>query len=215
MLAIERARRTLAAHHGGGGTTHLHQEDMPQSNGQNYSNWDCQLCGMSDNLGWRTRCRRCEAYPAPGARKPRSGSGTKGGGGKGGGDSQTKGHANNNTNNNGKGGNQLGDDAHRQLQLQRSNQFKAAHKASERELADARGRNDILQENYRKSQQEVEEIKRARAGISHDEDMDIAEGPSDYTDDERNTRMDKIRNSLPDLEDQFWQRVRRIPRGSR
>ncbi len=177
---------------------------MPQDNGQLFSGWSCHICGIADNHGWRSKCRRCEAYPAPGARKVRSnGGGAKGGGGKGGGDVRAKGHPSGSNPSNGKGGNQLGDYATRQLQLQRSQQFKSAHKASERELADARRRNEALQENYRKLQQEVEELKRSRAGKAIDEEMDVVEGPSEYTQEERKSRMDRIRNSLPYLEDQF------------
>ncbi len=145
----------------------------------------------------------CDAYPAPGARRPRGGGGVKGSGGKGGGDARVKGHVGKGNNSNGKGGAQLGDYAYRQLQLQRSHEAKAAHKASEKELADARKRNDLLQDNYKKLQQELEELKRARAKPPQEDDMDTTAGPSDYSEEERKSRMEKIRNSLPYLEDQF------------
>ncbi len=102
VLAVERARRVLANHHGGGirqpfvvdggvegmpggeqgGVQGLLGNSNRGKSGAIFTNWDCHVCGLANNFGHRARCRNCEAYPKPGARRPITGMG-KGGGGKG------------------------------------------------------------------------------------------------------------------------------------
>ncbi len=223
ILAVERARRTLAAHHGGGVCESLGSDGstssnfgMPNGRGPGFTNWDCHICGKPDNAGWRTRCRSCEAYPKPGARRPK-------GGGKGDGWKGSSTGKNNNDNSystehslgtvsavyggsgkgkGGKGDRPLGSFAQRQIQQQqRSLRAQAAVRTNEKELQDARRRNEILAEQNRKLQREVEDAKQRRPTCEEeDEEM---EGPEDWSEADRRARMEKIRASLPHLEDQY------------
>ncbi len=177
-------------------------EAMPPRNAPGFSSWDCHICGISENAGWRARCRICDAYPKPGARRPLGGS-AKGKGGKGGDDAR-KGHgkgsgAGGKCGTGGKGGDSVGAYATRQLQVQRSQQAQAAHRASERELADARRRNTTLLEDNQRLQQELADAKRKQQGTEDDDEMDTNE----YSEEDRKTRMEKIKGSLPYLEEHF------------
>ncbi len=181
-------------------------EAMPQRNGPGFSSWDCHICGIAANQGWRTRCRICEAYPKPGARRPLGG-GAKGKGGKGG-DESSKGQgkgkgADGKGGNGGKGGDGVGAYAARQLQLQRTHQARAAHRSSERELADARRRNNALLEDVQRLQQELAETKKKKPSADDDDDEMDTHAPGDYSEDDRKARMEKIRSSLPYLEEHF------------
>ncbi len=180
---------------------------MPSRHGPWYSNWDCHVCGISDNQGWRARCRICDAYPKPEARRLLGG-GAKGKGGKGGvgegkGQGKSKGTEGKSGGSSGKGGDALGAYATRQLQQQRAQSARAAHRSSERELADARRRNSSLQDDIQRLQQELADARKKKpAAMDDGDDMDM-HAPEDYSEENRKERMDKIRGSLPYLEEQF------------
>ncbi len=205
MLAVERARRALAGHHGGGlGNQHrrLPATAMPGGGGgadggssgekrASFTDWDCHICGLSQNYGWRPRCRNCGAYPKADARRPILGKGKgKGKGGAGG-----KGTSSSDDT--------LGTFATRQLQAARAAQ------SGSKELADAKKKSDNLQAEVRRLQKEVQDAKlaalqRNRTTSVWNEDGECeAEGPEDFTEEERRTRVERIKNSLPYLEDSF------------
>ncbi len=99
----------------------------------------------------------------------------------------------------------LGAFAFRQMQQARkgnkAQQAQAAFQSSFRELQDARRRNEHLQEQCNKLQRELEAKSTSAHGGHDDDDMD--EGPAEPTEDERKGRIDKLRNSLPYLEETF------------
>ncbi len=209
FVALDRARRVLSAHHGGGVSSNAEFAlpsvpfrddfaDMLYGKGGGFTNWDCHICGKPDNHGSRTRCRQCEAYPKPGARRPLGGGkgagGKKGGGGKLG-NGITMAHAG------GKNSAHLGDFAEKQLQAQRAHQAQAAYKANEKLLQDQRRRNDALLEQNRKLLREVAEAKNKKDIGDDDEDME--EGPEELSAEDRRARIEKIRASLPYLEENF------------
>ncbi len=215
FLALDRARRVLSAHHGGGGCSpDLDPIDcascdipvgMPYGKGAGFTNWDCHICGKPDNHGSRTRCRECEAYPRPGARRPLGGGkgagGKKGGGG--GGKNGNPGQAvvHNGFNASSKNSTHIGDYAERQLQIQRTHQAQAAFKSSEKLLQDQRRRNEALLEQNRKLMREMAEVKGKRDLEDDDEDME--EGPEELSVEDRKAKIDKIRAGIPYLEEQF------------
>ncbi len=181
---------------------------MPNGHGPGFTNWDCMVCGKADNAGWRTRCRNCSAYPMHGARRPK-GAG-KGGGGKnntGGNKGKGKGAGKQGSSAQSANGHSEGNDsdynftfAERQLQRQRTHEAQAAQRSSEKLLQDQRRRNEMLQEQNRKLLREVTAARSNRADLDGDDEME--EGPEDLTTDERKARIEKIRASLPYLEEQ-------------
>ncbi len=215
ILAVDRARRLLAAHHGGGGS-HVHSLGgggcggarpigMPNGHGPGFTNWDCMVCGKEDNAGWRTRCRNCSAYPMHGARRPK-GAGKGGGGKNNSGGNKGKGAGKNgyaayssNSNNEGNNYPQNTTFAERQLQKQRTQEAIAAQKSSERQLQDQRRRNEMLQEQNRKLLREVTAVRSGKGDLDDDDEME--EGPEDISTEERKARIEKIRASLPYLEE--------------
>ncbi len=210
LLAVDRARRTLASHHGGGGCNGVTLPAMPVDQPA-LPPWTCAVCGVHDNWGHRTRCRNCNAYPPPSHRaldkggqaggKPNSYKGKgKGSGNRG--TPQGKGSAAGGATLDG-----LGSFAHRQLQLARransAQQAQTAFKSSLKELQDARRRNDGLQEQNRRLQRELDEAKASVANHHGDTDEGMEDGPEELGDEDRKGRMDKLRNSLPYLEETF------------
>ncbi len=158
--------------------------------------WDCKVCGIADNWGHKYRCRRCNAYPPPEHRSLQNGS-AKGG--------QSGGKGNGKNNGNGKGpavakppNSGLGTYAFRQLQ--RANAAQAAAKPH-KELQDARKRAETLTETNKKLQRELAEATAANTPAQDDE-MEW-EGPEELDEEGRKARMEKIRGSLPYLEEHF------------
>ncbi len=205
VLAVERARRTLASHHGGGlGSQRgcLLAEVMPGGGGgadggssggkqARFTEWDCHICGLAANHGWRTRCRNCGAYPKAEARRPIPGKGKgKGKGAEGG---KGKNYSDDN----------LGTFASRQLQAARAAQ------SGSKELSEARKKSESLQAEVRRLQKEVQDAKLAAlqkhkaTSEWNDDGEGDAEGPEDFTEEERRARIDRIKNGLPYLEDAF------------
>ncbi len=190
LLAVDRARRILAAHHGGG---------MPQH--ASLPPWTCMVCGVDDNWGHKARCRRCGAYPPSEHRKLQKGT-SKGsvGGGKGGGKGNSGGKGPG-----GDKGSNLGSYAFRQLQRaslasRTENQPQSTFRTN-KELQDARRRADQLNEANKKLQRELAEARSANVQ-GQDDDMDW-EGPEEMDEDTRKARIEKIRGGLPYLEENF------------
>ncbi len=162
-------------------------------NGQKtwYSNWDCHVCGLEDNMGSRTRCRGCTAYPRSTERRPLWGKGAKGEGngmGKGGGEAGLSWG-------NGTSGTSL---AVRQLQQQKHDN-RAQQQA--RELAESRKLTEALREQNRKLQKELAENHHRTTNET--EDMEGMEGPEALTETQRQEEILLITGSLPYLEKQY------------
>ncbi len=171
--------------------------------------WTCGICGIHDNWGSKVRCRNCNAYPPESHRNLLNGGKSSG--------KEPKGKGKGNASRPappGKGnpsigtqyGN-LGTYAFRQLQQARggssAQQAQGAYQASFKELQDARRRNEGLQEQNRRLQRELEEAKLGSARGPGDDDETMEEGPEDLGEEERKGRMDKLRNSLPYLEETY------------
>ncbi len=103
----------------------------------------------------------------------------------------------------------LGSYAHRQLQLARgasnAQQTQAAFRSSAKELQDARRRNDGLHEQNRRLRKELDEVKSAAAKTHGDVEGDdtMEDGPEELGDEERKGRIEKLRSSLPYLEETY------------
>ncbi len=212
VLAVERARRTLASHHGGGGRQGDGAAAMPAVSSM-LPSWTCGVCGIADNWGTKPRCRNCGAYPPESHRNLVKGGKQGGSGSAGGKSSNSKGKgkgllsAPTGKGNFASDSNQgnLGTFAFRQLQQARkgtkAQQAQSAYQSSFKELQDARRRNEHLQEQCNKLQRELESKSVNAHGGQDDDDMD--EGPAEPTEEERKGRMEKLRNSLPYLEETF------------
>jgi hypothetical protein len=199
IIAVDRARRTIALHHGGGGSSNV--SDLMASP---LPPWTCGICGIADNWGNKPRCRNCNAYPPESHRLLVKGAGKGGkGGGGGGGGKASKGKGKGNVVGNYTYGN-LGTFASRQMQLaksaERARQAQAAYGSSAKQLLDARKRADELLELNKRLQRDLAEAKNNKALAKDDMDEDYGEGPEEPTEEERKTRMDKIRSGLPFLE---------------
>ncbi len=171
--------------------------------------WTCGICGIHDNWGTKARCRNCNAYP-PASHRALVKGGQQDGKAKG----KGKG-IDNRINVQGKGNpinssayGSLGSFAHRQLQQARRGgnelqQTQAAFRSNARELQDIRRKNDGLLEQNKRLQKELDEAKLMDAQGHGDTDETMEEGPEELGDEERKGRMDKLRNSLPYLEETF------------
>ncbi len=171
--------------------------------------WTCGICGIHDNWGHKVRCRNCNAYPPASHRNLAKGGKSSGkepkGKGKGSAPrSDTPGKGNLTLNSH--YGN-FGTYAYRQLQQARggssAQQAQGAYQASFKELQDARRRNEGLQEQNKRLQRELEEAKTVGTRGHGDDDDAMEEGPEDIGEEERKGRMDKLRNSLPYLEETY------------
>ncbi len=193
LLAVERARRVLASHHGGGGWGPMAPQSSKSNHGSKsvarFTNWNCRVCNLQNNWGWRDRCRNCEAYPDPGARRPL---GSTGGGSKG-----ISNSANSFTNWGGGGrGGGGGTFAERQLQQQRQDEKK---QKQQRELAEAKKRTEALREENRRLQRQLAAAEEKRDG----DDMDDAEGPAPMSDEQRQSQIAQVKAGLPYLEARY------------
>ncbi len=162
--------------------------------------WDCTVCGTENNWGFKRRCRTCTAYPPQQHRHLQQDHFTGGhSGGKGIGKSNNKGKGK------GKGStvvkapnSELGTYAYRQMQ--RANAAQTPAKPN-RELQEAKRRAEALSDANKKLQRELAE---AKAATSHGQEEEMEwEGPEDLDEEARRARMDKIRGSLPYLEEHF------------
>ncbi len=211
ILAVERARRTLGRHHGGGIGQNAAPDMAPK--GKSLPSWDCAICGISDNWGTKARCRVCDAYP-PEAHRRLVKASCKGGKGGGGGSSakgehKGKGPANAinaNVNNNGSKYGNYGTYAFRQMQKARDdekfNQARSAFSSSLQRYQDAQRRADNLAEQNKKLLRELSEVKTSRTQIKEEWD-EAEEGPEEMSEEDRKSRIEKVRASLPYLEEQF------------
>ncbi len=192
VLAVDKARRVLLAHHGGGGMQPQYGSLPP---------WDCKVCGTENNWGFKRRCRACTAYPPQEHRHLQQEQYTKGGfsGGKGHGKSNGKGKGKGKGPATNKSPNpELGAYAYRQIQ--RANAAQSTAK-SNKDLQEAKRRAESLSEANTKLQRELAE---AKAATSHGQDEEMEwEGPEELDEEGRRARMDKIRGSLPYLEEHF------------
>ncbi len=161
-----------------------------------YTNWSCHICGVANNWGWRSRCRNCDAYPSPAARRPLHGAGAPG----------VHRGANNNISNavsvggggsRGGGGTTL---AERQLQQQRQDQRR---QQQARDLADARRKTEALREENKRLQRQITAARASKSGDADAEDMDGVEGPVPLTEDQRQIQIGQVRDSLPYFETRF------------
>ncbi len=173
--------------------------------------WTCGICGIHDNWGYKTRCRNCNAYPPPSHRALVKGGQTSGKMSKGKGkgiDIRNGLHGKGSLSNNSTSDN-LGTYAFRQLQMARgasnAQHGQTAYRANFKELQDARRRNDGLHEQNKRLQKELDEVKSSVAKTHGDADADetMEEGPEELGDEERKGRIDKLRNSLPYLEETY------------
>ncbi len=160
------------------------------------------VCGKLDNWAWKSRCRNCNAYP-PAAHRDLLKNLSKGNNG---GDKSGKGGGKSKGTGTGKNNNNIGTFAFRQIQQANSanklQQTQSAYRNNVKELQDAKKRADSLQEANRKLQRELAEAKSTAAQIDGTDEMDY-EGPEELDEEGRKARIEKIRCSLPYLEDQF------------
>ncbi len=202
LLAVERARRLLAAHHGGGVVdTRCTSDDMPQYG--SLPPWTCGVCGMVGNWASRPRCRNCSAYPPEAHRNLVKGLPKNKGGGKGG----SGAHKGKGKGPPADGNATLGSFALKQIQraqaADRTQHFQATYKSSFRQLQDAQRRAENLQETNKRLQKELADAKAANPGEGDGfEDMEW-EGPEELNEEDRKSRIAKIRGGLPYLEEHF------------
>ncbi len=165
--------------------------------------WDCRICGIENNWGYKTRCRNCTALPPLDHRILQKGSSKGGaGGGKGGGKGNGKGKgtaaASSTTPT-------IGSYAFRQIQRAKTDERAASSSQTSaktsKELQEAKKRADALSAANRKLQKELAEAK-STSTPAGDDDMEW-EGPEELDEEGRKARIDKIRGSLPYLEEHF------------
>ncbi len=156
-----------------------------------FTNWGCHICGLPNNWGWRERCRNCDAYPSPNARRPLHGAGSSGG---------NRGSSNGNTTNvlsMGVGGRGSGGGSFAERQLQQQKQDNRRQQQT-RELAEAKKRTEALREENKRLQRQL-----AAAEEKRDDDMDDAEGPAPMSDEQRQSQIAQVKAGLPYLEARY------------
>ncbi len=159
-----------------------------------FSNWDCHICGLANNWGWRARCRRCEAYPSPSARRPLGASDQRGPN-----RFTSSGFANASSRTGGSASRWGGSQTLAEKQVQAQKQ-EAKQQQQARELAEAK----------KKTQELRDEIKRLRvladgrnSGNADPEEMDGLEGPPALTEEQRQAQIAQVRAGLPYLENRY------------
>ncbi len=170
--------------------------------------WDCRVCGIEANYATRARCRLCGGYRPSGVGGSAQ-SANGGGGGGGGGGSAGGGGANGRWRNGGSGGGGGGGRpgagstttngptvtlAHRQLQSQ--------HDHMQRQLAEARKREENLRaENRRLQRDTAPPAQRDKTGGGDDEEMDgdDADDANEASESDRRKRIDETKNGIPYL----------------
>ncbi len=196
---------------------------MPnRSNGQPHSvtigtgRWDCNVCGIQDNLSTRSRCRSCNAYgpdgPGGGGGGRWRGGGRNGGNGEnigggisGGGGARNNSRGRNGAWNSGAGGGGGGGSrpaagaatagdapTFAQRQLQRQQQDNQSRRREEQLRAD----------NLRLQR----ELAAAKNGVAADErngDDEMDEDEGDLTEEERKRQIENTRNGIPYLVQRF------------
>ncbi len=185
---------------GGGGLDHGGNEH----NGR----WTCLVCGIEGNFATRYRCRNCDGYRP--SNSISTGGGTRGGsgGGTGGGSNAWRGSGNGG----GGGGSARGGGssttssslsfAERQLNRQRAEQ------KDQQQLAAARRQAEQLRAANLKLQQELAAAREANGGVEDGADeemegMECEESADAMSEEDRQKRVETIRNGLAYLELQY------------
>ncbi len=149
--------------------------------------WDCPLCFLPANYGWRLRCRGCDAYQ----RRP---DGAGGGG---------PGAAISNGAQRGQSTNRGQSLAERQLQMAKNDQRKQRRDATERENKELReelARLRAAGDNGKASTRQSAAADKASGGDDEFEgdDMEISTGSfSEWTEEERQKRLEIAKSGLP------------------
>ncbi len=168
--------------------------------------WDCGICGLTNNWGSRLRCRECEAHRPgqPPSAAQRGGGANRtaaGGGGRPYNSVAALGAGGNRGGGGGNANGSLGTFAQRQIQRQQQ-------EAERRAEAERRKAQD-LQAEVRRLQRELsaQQSRAADARLAdedNDDEMDTAEDDyANWTEEDRQSRIDVIKGGLQYLESRF------------
>ncbi len=179
LLALDRARRVLQSHHGGGmGAGRDDGKGKGKGKGPLFTDWVCE-CGYR-NHGHRAECRVCGGAPTPGTRRPKGAGKGGGGGGKGAGANAWG----------------IGGIAQRQLRQQAE-----AEKISQSKI-------DKLRAEHKKEMDKIQrQLGAARKGDSAPEELDVDdnEDGDDEGDDDKEQKLTaelrQVENLVKGLED--------------
>ncbi len=154
--------------------------------GGNGDRWNCRICGQTNNFGWRTRCRECEAYRVRGEGGPLSVSRDT----------------------------TLAErqvQQQRQAQRQEKNHRRATSAAEQRLQAEVeRLRNQLLSSGQSNSSGNKPEEDGEGDDGEGDISMDSAEAYTTWTEDERKKKVEDAKASLPYIIGKFGETSKEV-----